>query len=38
MFDSKSIIKAFKNQEPIQTKALSWAEFLNLLAGLEANN
>lgn len=38
MFDSKSIIKAFKNQEPIQTKALSWTEFLNLLAGLKANN
>jgi len=38
MFDSNSIIKAFKNQEPIQTKALSWTEFLNLLAELKANN
>ena len=38
MFDSKSIIKAFKNQEPIQTKALSWNEFLNLLADLKAKN
>lgn len=38
MLDSKSIIKAFKNQEAIQTKALSWTEFLNLLADLKANN
>lgn len=37
MFDSKSIIKAFKNQEKIQTKVLSWNEFLNLLAELKAN-
>jgi len=38
MFNSKSIIKAFENQEPIQTKALSWNEFLKLLAELKANN
>lgn len=37
MFYSQSIEKAFKNQEQIQVKALSWNEFLNLLAELKAN-
>jgi hypothetical protein len=37
MFNSQSIKKAFKNQVQIQTKALSWNEFLNLLAELKAN-
>ncbi len=35
MFDSKSIIKAFKNQEQIQTKAVSWKEFILILEELK---
>jgi len=37
MYYSQDIKKAFKDQVQIQVKALSWNEFLNLLAELKAN-
>lgn len=37
MFNSNSIKKALENQVQVQTKALSWREFLNLLAEIKAN-